>query len=119
MLGANEQGTWDCDTTNPSPYPLSNGSVVLAYRGCPFQCGGAELINIAFSEKLEGPYKRIQSPPLFNDGNEDPFIWQDGRGNWHLLMHSLEANGGFGGPNVSHSFFFNHFIINRFVLMIY
>jgi len=106
VFGANELGTWDCDTTNPSPYPLNNGSIVLVYRGCPFQCGGNELINVAFSNDLSGPYRRLQSQPVFDASNEDPFVWQDQRGNWHMLLHSLEANGGFGwGPNVGrHAF---------------
>jgi hypothetical protein len=112
ILGANKRGTWDCDTTNPSPYPLANGSVVLAYRGCPYQCGGAELINIAFAEKLDGPYQRVQDEPIFNNGNEDPFIWQDSRENWHILLHSLEANGGFGGPRVIVSHFMQCCSIN-------
>ena len=85
---------------------LPNGEVVLAYRGCPYNCGGDELISIAHSATFRGPYKRLRSSPLFPNGNEDPFIWRDKRGHWHLLMHSLEADGGFGsGPKVGrHAF---------------
>jgi hypothetical protein len=24
---------------------------------------------------------------------EDPFLWQDERGHWHILMHNMEATG--------------------------
>jgi hypothetical protein len=65
--------------------------ILFFYRGCPFNCGGAELINIAFSSSLQDPFTRLQPNPIFPNGNEDPFIWQDARGNWHLLLHSLES----------------------------
>lgn len=105
IIGTNGSSKWDGDTTNPSLLPLRNGSLVLAYRGCPFNCGGDELINVAFAHTLAGPFTRLQSAPIFGNGNEDPFIWQDARGNWHLLLHSLEPDGGFGGPRVGrHAF---------------
>ena len=52
----------------------------------------------------QGPFDRLTaSAPLCGrpDGtcnNEDPFVWQDTRGNLHLLMHSLGPNGGFQCP---------------------
>eukprot|EP01097_Dermamoeba_algensis_P007718 TRINITY_DN4928_c0_g1_i1.p1 TRINITY_DN4928_c0_g1~~TRINITY_DN4928_c0_g1_i1.p1 ORF type:complete len:386 (+),score=47.68 TRINITY_DN4928_c0_g1_i1:161-1318(+) len=105
VFGANTKGTWDCDTTNPSPFVFDDGSILLAYRGCPFNCDGNELINLAYANSFAGPYKRLQNVPIFNNPNEDPFIYRDQRGNWHLLMHSLESNGGFGGPNIGrHAF---------------
>lgn len=105
VFGANKNGTWDTDTTNPSPFALDDGTIVLAYRGCPFNCGGDELINLAFASNFSGPYTRMQADPLFDEGNEDPFIWRDTRGHWHMLLHSLEANGGFGGPMIGrHAF---------------
>jgi len=111
VLGANKNNTWDQDTTNPSPYPLNNGSVVLVYRGCPYNCwGGSEMINVAFSPSgLAGPYVRLRESPIFRDANEDPFVWQDPRGHWHMLLHSLESNGGFGGPNVGRHAFARRF----------
>jgi hypothetical protein len=104
--------SWDADTTNPSPHPLSNGfhtgyhgvsnssSILLAYRGCPYNCNGTELLSLAYATHFQGPYKRINDlQPLFDNPAEDPFIWQDKRGNSHILMHSLEPEGGFGdGP---------------------
>lgn len=105
---------WDADVTNPSAFPLySSGckegqtkdktpAILLAYRGCPYDCGGAELINLAVAEGgYKDEYKKVQADPIFTNDNEDPFIWRDKRGNFHILTHSLEPEGGFGrGPKV-------------------
>jgi hypothetical protein len=109
--GSAVRGAWDADATNPSALVLSNGTVILAYRGCPENCansGVSELISIAAAPGPYGPYSRITpgSQPIFSNPNEDPHVWQDARGNWHLLMHSLEKGGGWGGgPRVGrHAF---------------
>lgn len=109
--GQNNNVSWDADVTNPSPFPLYSPShptaeILLAYRGCPYNCNGAELINLAKARSFIGPYTKIESQPIFENGNEDPFLWQDKRGNFHMLLHSLEAGGGFGdGPKVGrHAF---------------
>lgn len=98
---------WDADVTNPSAFPLhtcgnKTDAILLAYRGCPYDCGGAEQINIAVAKDgYKGAYTKMQADPIFTQGNEDPFIWRDKRGNWHILTHSLEPEGGFGnGPKV-------------------
>ena len=102
VFRANANKTWDQDTTNPSPFPLPTGEVVLAYRGCPYNCGGPELINVAVARNYSGPYERLNNQqPMFHNANEDPFVWRDRRGHWHMLLHSLEAGGAFGdGPRV-------------------
>jgi len=99
VLGNNTGGVWDTDTTNPSAFPLKNGTVVLMYRGCETGCSGTEQLGIARADSWKGPFVR-NPKPIFENANEDPFIWQDGRNNWHLLMHSLESDGGFGGPKI-------------------
>ena len=111
-----DNGTnWDADVTNPSPFPLYSpynptAEILLAYRGCPYNCGGAELINFAMAQRFKGPYTKIESQPIFQNGNEDPFVWQDKRGNFHLLLHSLEAGGAFGdGPKVGRHAFAREF----------
>jgi len=104
--GSNDQSLWDADSTNPTPLPLYSSSnntaaVLLVYRGCPYNCAGNELINVATAPTFKGPYTRLHKQPIFGDSNEDPFVWRDKRGNYHMLTHSLEPNGGFGwGPNV-------------------
>jgi hypothetical protein len=107
VLQGDVNGTWDADTTNPSPFPLWSASdrtheMLLAYRGCPFNCnGGAEQISVASAPTFTGPYTRAHKLPVFQESNEDPFVWRDKRGNFHMLLHSLEADGGFGsGPKV-------------------
>lgn len=108
-----DSDAWDADVTNPSAIPLySSGcfevpedktpAILLVYRGCPYNCYGAEQINVAMSETgYKGPYKKLQADPIFENENEDAFVWRDKRGNYHMLMHSLEPDGGFGdGPKV-------------------
>jgi hypothetical protein len=112
--GSTVPGAWDADTSNPSPLVLPNGSVVLAYRGCLEDCSDAretELIGIVAGPSPTGPFLRSSitpggGPVLPNHPNEDPHVWRDARGGWHLLMHSLEADGGWGsGPRVGrHAF---------------
>lgn len=102
-----DDSAWDADLTNPSPFPLYSSAdktpaMLLAYRGCGENCSTAEYINLAVSETgFEGPYTKIGPEPIFQNPNEDPFVWRDHRGNFHLLLHSVEADGGFGsGPKV-------------------
>ncbi|WPG97485.1 Hypothetical protein R9X50_00026200 [Acrodontium crateriforme] len=109
--GSDDMQLWDADTTNPSPHPLlyppsysheHKSGMLLAYRGCPYNCPGNELISLAIAPCATGPYTRLNNhEPIFPDSAEDPFVWQDKRGHFHMLVHSLEAEGGFGrGPKV-------------------
>lgn len=85
--------------------------MLLVYRGCPYNCSGAEQINVAVSlTGFKGPYTKVQKDPVFPNGNEDPFVWRDKRGHYHMLLHSLEPEGGFGnGPKVGrHAFARNY-----------
>ena len=48
VLKADRNGTlWDTDTTNPSPFILPSGEMVLAYRECGYNCSLQELIGYA------------------------------------------------------------------------
>lgn len=110
------QDLWDADTTNPTPFPLYSplnptSEILLGYRGCSYNCeSGIEQISVASAPHFTGPYTRVHSSyPIFNESNEDPFIWRDKRSNYHLLLHSLEPNGGFGsGPNVGRHAYARH-----------
>ena len=43
----------------------------------------------------EGPYRLISSKDVTNCTHceEDPFMWQDHRGNWHVIYHRMFDNG--------------------------
>ena len=108
--GSSVPGAWDADSTNPGAVVLPNGTVILAYRGCTENCfiEKTEKVSFASAPSFSGLYTRIipGDQPIFDNPNEDPHTWVDGRGNWHLLMHSLESGGGWGsGPKVGrHAF---------------
>ncbi|KAJ5915428.1 hypothetical protein N7466_011361 [Penicillium verhagenii] len=96
---------WDADVTNPAPVHVGDGDgdgeVLLGYRGCPFDCNGTERIGIASAGTFAGPYRARSWRPVFEEASEDPFVWVDKRGNFHMLVHSLLPDAGFGdGPNV-------------------
>eukprot|EP01048_Picozoa_sp_COSAG05_P010827 COSAG05_NODE_978_length_6327_cov_7.588150_3_plen_435_part_00 len=92
VLGPDFEGTWDEDTSNPSPWVLPNGTVLLMYRGCiVFQPGcHGEYMGVASAPSWKGPYKRLsKSPILPKVYAEDPSMWVDPRGNFHFLMHYI------------------------------
>ena len=100
LFGANASaspsggGGWDCGKTNPSPTLLANGTVILAFR------------SVACSGGSPGEYLGLASAPHWNattydtlalpvvaptDGtgsHEDPFLWEDARGNLHIISHN-------------------------------
>ena len=94
VLTNNTEGLWDTDSTNPSGWVQTDGSIVLFYRGCPYNCNGNELLSFATAPSSAGPYTRARTQPIFSAPAEDPMVWQDRRGRWHVLMHSLEPDGG-------------------------
>lgn len=108
VMSGNVNGTWDADTTNPSPFPLWSSNnhtseILMAYRGCVWNCGdGLEQIGVAVAANFTGPYVRAHDYPVFPDDAEDPFVWRDKRGNFHMLLHALESadNGVGSGPKV-------------------
>jgi hypothetical protein len=92
VLGPDYEGTWDEDTTNPSPWVLANGTVLLMYRGCVVHqpgCAG-EYMGVASAPGWRGPYTRLGKGPILPDVYaEDPSLWLDRRGNFHFLMHYI------------------------------
>ena len=74
--------------SNPSPWVLKNGTVVLAYSRAPGT-------GVAVAPHWRGPYTRlstwthnhtVQNFALVGCG-EDPFIYQDFRGTWRVICH--------------------------------
>ncbi|KAJ6013961.1 hypothetical protein N7540_008552 [Penicillium herquei] len=102
-----DNAAWDADVTNPGPLHVHSSShtfseTILSYRACPYNGNGTELITIASAADYPGPYTPIHPrKPIFEQTSEDPFMWMDKRGNFHLLVHSLLSDAGFGdGANV-------------------
>jgi hypothetical protein len=79
--------------TNPSVHVFANGTVLLAYRGGwdPWHVG------VAVAPSWRGLF-RVSHEPVFHNVNEDPGIFQDGRGNFHMLTHDFER------PTGGHAF---------------
>lgn len=98
---SNDSTAWDWVVTNPSAWPLHSSSrdptMILAYRGKA--ADKTEMIGISVSKAgYKGPYKKIGTKPIFNAFCEDPFLWQDRRGHYHMLVHSMrDGNGGTPG----------------------
>jgi len=90
--------------SNPQPYILANGSVICAYRADARS--GGEHVSIAKADTVFGPYLDERTQPIVTSWSEDPFLWQDERGHWHMLMHGSPARqnrGGAGGHSFSRS----------------
>ncbi|XP_065198016.1 uncharacterized protein LOC135829549 [Sycon ciliatum] len=97
-----DDGIESLHLSNPVAWPLANGTVIMAYSRAPN-------LGIAVAPHWKGPYTRlylttatgeknyslINPDGMFNNtlekGGEDPFLYQDARGTWHVLFH------GYGG----------------------
>lgn len=105
--GTTDKNRWDKTATNPSAWPLHSGDhdekpgIILVYRGNNQNETNFSSGNIAVSPTgIDGPYTRIQKDPLMMYRYEDPFIWQDKRGHYHMLVHSQRDTGAGGLPGV-------------------
>jgi len=92
---------WNCNKSNPSAVTLSNGSILLMYRGqrCTRDptCKNSTINlcqaqGIAFAENSDAPFVDRQGSIDALRGNEDAFFWQSERG-FHALFHSKNACG--------------------------
>jgi len=99
FLSGGGQQSWFVNSstifTNPSPFPLKNGSLICSYRA---NAMGAEHVSVATAAGVDGPYLDTRALPALENGNgswgtEDPFLWRDERQHWHMLMHNLGAAG--------------------------
>lgn len=79
--------------TNPAPYVFPNGSVLVMYRGHK-----PEKLGASFSDSFEGPYHAVGAVPLFEDADEDPYIWRNSAdGIFHGVTHWMGKSSGVGG----------------------
>lgn len=86
---------WDCWPTNPSAILLEDDSVMLAFSSQP--CDHfAEALGMAFAPHWNAtfvqdiePVWRAEPGSSHSVGNvEDPFLWADVRGGYHIVAHS-------------------------------
>jgi len=91
-----------CNRTNPAPLLEEDGSVLLVFRTTYCDKSG-NLCQPSPTKNCQHMYRaRLSSPkdaPEESemkmikqlDGAEDPFIWKDRQGRFHLLVHSKNA----------------------------
>lgn len=94
FAGSNDTSRWDRFVTNPAPWALPNGSVVLALSGDGGVSG--KCLGVATAPSWQGPYTVEGGPVAAISAGEDPFLWVDTRGNRHMVWHddSGTSNGG-------------------------
>ena len=81
--------------SNPAPHVLANGSLLCAFRADARS--GGEHVSVALAAGPLGPYvDRRPHAAVASHSGEDPYLWQDERGHWHMLMHNMGGSGGVG-----------------------
>lgn len=84
-----------CAHTNPSPWFLPNGTVVMAVNA-GFCHDNLETIGLVYADSWNGTWKMWTPLNVLNnpDGtphkSEDPFLFKTKRG-WHLLVHNQQG----------------------------
>lgn len=71
------------NVTNPAPWPLwspkkQTNDMLLAI----------EKNHIYLAQNYTGPYERVREARN-EPRSEDPFLWRDKRGHWHILVHYM------------------------------
>ena len=90
----------NCSFTNPSPHVLANGSVLLAFQGgyCHSVIPGVgeENIGVALAPSWDGVFSLVTGAPIVEPPpwcvaglGEDPFLWQNSAGHFHMLIHGM------------------------------
>lgn len=105
-VAATPEGPWtrypyavSAEDTNPAPVVAPDGSLAVAVRRSR---GGTQTWYLA--SRVEGPYRAVSRPVVGTaSGNtgtfeEDPYVWVNARGEWHMLTHR-ELPGGSSDPN--------------------
>lgn len=66
------------NANNPAPFVAANGSVFVVFND-------GNMSMFRSDAGWRGPYELVTTGAC--GGGEDPFIWQDARGQWHCLFH--------------------------------
>eukprot|EP01065_Artemidia_motanka_P038870 TRINITY_DN47715_c0_g1_i1.p1 TRINITY_DN47715_c0_g1~~TRINITY_DN47715_c0_g1_i1.p1 ORF type:complete len:402 (+),score=109.91 TRINITY_DN47715_c0_g1_i1:51-1256(+) len=91
---------------NPSALILPNGTTLLAFRDYfgDRRFPDSNVLGIAVAPSWQGPYRFPDAARISLSAHdaEDPHIYRDRRGNFHMLVHALDnwPNGTFVGGHV-------------------
>ena len=76
-------------SSNPTVVFHTNGSAVMVYRG---QSDGGESLSMAVSDSWRGPFRyeniTLVSPKDKSGSHEDPHLFIDKRGHYHVISHN-------------------------------
>jgi alpha-L-fucosidase len=92
-VAINFTGSWTSALAgNPAPLLLPNGSALLYFTATPCPPGSGALapncIAVAVADSWRGPYDLRAAPrPVTYPESEDPFVFVDPRGHFHLLTN--------------------------------
>lgn len=102
-------GSWTNSIDNPAPYIFENGTTLLFFRSetCPKNWGALApaCIGVARADTWQGPYTSLFTEPITHPEGEDPAVFQDPRGNFHMLtnVNTYHARCGAGVPCGGHA----------------
>lgn len=90
--GSNSSARWDALITNPAPWALPDGRVVLGLSGDNGSAG--KCIGVARADAWNGTFAADER--VAARGGEDPFLWLTKRGDAHVIYHDVAgtSNGG-------------------------
>ena len=83
--------SWTTLVDNPAPFIFPNGTTLLYFKGKPCPAGWGALapmcIGVARAPSWQGPDTALFSQPITHPEGEDPAVFRDPRGNFHLLSN--------------------------------
>eukprot|EP00928_Gymnodinium_smaydae_P079749 TRINITY_DN63602_c0_g1_i1.p1 TRINITY_DN63602_c0_g1~~TRINITY_DN63602_c0_g1_i1.p1 ORF type:complete len:399 (-),score=39.33 TRINITY_DN63602_c0_g1_i1:170-1324(-) len=81
------------------PFDIANGSFhggnpAPIYHEGAFYLVAQDTREILTADALDAPWRKFAdiTPRLKKGKQEDPFMWIDGRGNWHIINHAYDVN---------------------------
>jgi len=84
-------GGWATAVDNPGPFIFENGTTLLFFRDetCPPNWGALApaCIGVARADTWQGPYESLFMEPITHPEGEDPAVFMDPRGNFHMLTN--------------------------------
>jgi len=91
----NPTAPWATGTTNPGLLVYPNGTALMAYRGnaaAIASFANNEFLGVATASTWKSDYFSIDNKaPIVSHIGEDPYIYQDKRGNYHIVYHDMQG----------------------------